>query len=494
MKRSSIQRPGCVLAGVLAIALTSAVHAGEPTGAAASDSIFEMEPAMSFDGKTFEQYFADQHALNTRLIALMPDGTLNTNPIRVQLEQADANVIGTFPATEEPSPLCIGVVKSITPKVILTLNDLTASSNAQAGGLTRTSDGNLIWSRTVTSAGAGGLRVHLANLNLPAGVELFIFGTQGEAFGPYTLKGPDGSGDFWTPSIFSDTAVILISAHAGTTARGPLVTIDQVGHIGSDFVGGLAGGAEALAVSYCGNPTCVVDASCYNGTPADTAKNAIAKYEWIAGVYIYTCSGGLISDNNPSENNYFLTANHCINKSNNAKNAQFYWRFASSSCNGSCPSNSGWPYKTVGAAVRATNRTSDYTLMQLNNNPPSGSVFLGWTTAQVANSNGANLYRISNPNFGGQVYSAHNVDTGALTCQGWPRGAWIYSRDITGAINGGSSGSPVVNGSSQIVGQLSGTCGTNPNNVCASGPGGPNATVDGAFANYYNSVRTYLNP
>ena len=121
-------------------------------------------------------------------------------------------------------------------------------------------------------------------------------------------------------------------------------------------------------------------------------------------------------------------------------------------------------------------------------------MFLGWTTTPVANSNGTALYRVSNPNFGPQVYSEHRVDTSAPTCSSWPRGERIYSTDTFGAIDGGSSGSPIVNGSTQIVGQLSGTCGSNPSDPCASSPGEDNATVDGAFAFYSGSVLPILQP
>ena len=171
----------------------------------------------------------------------------------------------------------------------------------------------------------------------------------------------------------------------------------------------------------------------------------------------------------------------------------FYWRFATSSCNGTCPTNNG-AIQTQGSTVAATGRKGDFTLLHLDSNPPAGSAFLGWNSTPVANTNGAQLYRISNPNFGPQVYSQHNVDTTAPTCRSWPRGERIYSRDITGAIDGGSSGSPILNGSSQIVGQLSGTCGTNPSDPCASGPGEDNATVDGAFAFYLSTVKPFLNP
>jgi hypothetical protein len=44
------------------------------------------------------------------------------------------------------------------------------------------------------------------------------------------------------------------------------------------------------------------------------------------------------------------------------------------------------------------------------------------------------------------------------------------------------------------VGQLSGTCGGDPSNACASGPGEANATVDGAFAFYFASIKPIINP
>jgi PKD repeat protein len=114
---------------------------------------------------------------------------------------------------------------------------------------------------------------------------------------------------------------------------------------------------------------------------------------------------------------------------------------------------------------------------------------LGWTSQAVAASDGGMLYRISHPAGAPQAYSEHRVDTSAPTCRGWPRGPWIYSRDVVGATQGGSSGSPVVNASGQVVGQLTGGCGYNVNDVCDSVS---NATVDGALAYYYPEVQQWL--
>ena len=51
----------------------------------------------------------------------------------------------------------------------------------------------------------------------------------------------------------------------------------------------------------------------------------------------------------------------------------------------------------------------------------------------------------------------------------------------------------VLNASSQIVGQLSGTCGGAPSDPCQSRPAEANATVDGAFA-HYPSIQPIINP
>jgi V8-like Glu-specific endopeptidase len=346
----------------------------------------------------------------------------------------------------------------------------------------------------IRSDEAGAIRLHVEGMSLPANAEMYFYSRAGEAFDPYKGTGPNGSGEFWTTAVFGSEAVLQIRLSAPVShddLRDVAFRVSEAGIITKRFAAGLSLDAPPPP-GICGNATCIVDANCYAG--ANSIKDAIAKMEWIQGAFIYTCTGGLLSDNNPSQDNFFLTANHCVSKNNNAQNVDFYWRFRTVSCNGACPSNNGWPYKTTGSTISKTGRKGDFTLLHLNSAPPSGSVFLGWTSAPVANTNGAALRRVSNPDFGTQVYSEHSVDTAAPTCSGWPRGERIYSRDTLGGIDGGSSGSPVVNASSQVVGQLSGTCGTSPSSTCNSGPGEDNATVDGAFAFYFSLVQPVLAP
>lgn len=470
--------------GIVALGwVAPAVAAGRPA---------EAPMQVMMEGLTAEEHLLRQVELSSRLAGQLPPDALE-RAVDVALSAAEISAIDQAPRWV--SPLKVGLVKAMAPGIKV--------SGLSRGAL-HPADGGLVWAAVVRSGDAGAIRLHVRDLSLPKNAELYVYSRGGQAHGPYTGAGPNGTGAFWTTAIFGSEAIVQLRL-AGPVHRADLravsFRIDEAAFITRKFANSLRDAFEEseatrpATAAACGNPNCVVDATCINNTIANNAKLAVAKMEWVQGPYIYTCTGGLLSDNNPSQSNFFLTANHCFSKNNVAQNVSFYWRFATSSCNStSCPSNGGWPYITTGSTVSSTNRKSDYTLIRLSSNPPAGSVFLGWTSTAVANSNGADLFRVSNPNFGPQVYSTHDVDTAVGTCSGWPRGQWIYSRDTQGAIDGGSSGSPVLNASGQVVGQLSGTCGFNPSDPCASGPGEANATVDGAFAAFYPTIQPIINP
>lgn len=443
-------------------------------------------------GLTVEQQVERQILLSRRLSREMPAGA-REKAIQIPFSADEAAAIDK--AAKWESPLRIGLVKAMAPGIVVSGLD-----SPRLPGEIRQTAGGYVWA-AVVRADAGAIRLHVEGMSLPRNAALYVYGREGQAYGPYTGTGPNFSGDFWTTAVFGGEAILqlrLSGPVSDADLREVSFQVAEAGLITRKFAGRLFDKPEPEAVDKatwpCGNQSCVIDATCTNVAIANPAKLAMAKMEWVAGAFIYTCTGGLISDNNPTQSNFFLTANHCLSKNNAAQNVSFYWRYATTACNATCPVNVGWPLITTGSTVSATNRKGDFTLLRLTSNPPAGSVFLGWSSAPVASTSGAQLYRISNPGFGPQVYSQHNVDTSVGTCSGWPRGQSIYSRDITGAIDSGSSGSPVLNASSQVVGVLSGTCGFASSEVCSSGPGEANATVDGAFAYFYPTIRPIINP
>jgi len=389
----------------------------------------------------------------------------------------------------------IGIVKPAGVEV--------AFRNLESGSAARTSEGGFVWTAAAESSKAVALRVHFTNFSLPPNAALYIYNTDGEAFGPYTDRGPGNDGDFWTNTVTGPIAYLQLR-HFGPASESDLqsirFTIADVGHIGPKFLlpfmqtlNTTEEGLNRTAVHCSYNEDCVEDASCYHGRTVMDAKKAVAYIQWVSGPWLYSCSGGLLNDTVPgSQIPYFLTANHCIRTGKDAKNLEFYWQYWTSSCRGACYDPVGAVPRTLGSDLLShSNHKGDYSLLRLWENPPAGSVFLGWTDVPVAFSNNTEMFRISHPSGAPQAYSKHRVDTSAGACGGWPMGNWIYSRDIIGATEGGSSGSPVMNLSGQVVGQLTGGCGTNVGDVCDFVN---NATVDGAFAAYYLDVKQWLDP
>jgi hypothetical protein len=363
------------------------------------------------------------------------------------------------------------------------------------------SDGGKVWTMAVSAKGATALRLHITDFNLPEGAGLYIYNSKGTAFGPYTNLGPNQDGEFWTNTVYGSLAYLQIH-YNGSNPAAIDCTVANVGYLGSKFLIPFMQNprkiddAVSITEDHCSyNENCVEDASCY-GTSTypgiNDHKYAAAHMLWVSGVWMYMCSGGLLNNTSNDLTPYFLTANHCISKDRDATSLECYFQYWTASCHGACYDPVGVCPRTLGAGlVKGSSKESDFTLLLLSEAPPSGSVFLGWTTAPIAYNDGTAIYRLSHPSGAPQAFSKHIVDSDFVECRSWPVGKWIYSYDVIGATEGGSSGSPVCNASGQVVGQLSGGCGYNVNEVCDTEN---NRTVDGAFANYYSLISQWLDP
>ena len=57
---------------------------------------------------------------------------------------------------------------------------------------------------------AGAIRLHVQGLSLPRNAELYVYSRKGEAFGPYTGTGPNGTGSFWSTALFGSEAILQL--------------------------------------------------------------------------------------------------------------------------------------------------------------------------------------------------------------------------------------------------------------------------------------------
>ena len=443
----------------------------------------------SFD---LERARGERQQLHDRLVLDMPAGAREDRVvIQVsELEKADI-------AVSEPR-LRIGIVKSAGAGIRFDgdVAGARGSHGTRSVGRSGRSGGDSVWATTIEAPGASALRLHFEDVALAPSAELYLHTERGEAFGPYTGRGLLGTGEFWSHTIAGD--VVTVQVHMPGDGRSSL-RIAEIGYVDLTKVKGFPTPDPETGEQLCSfNANCTENANCTSIPAAiQNARDAMAHMEFVEGQFLYYCSGGLLADTDAgSQTPYFLTANHCLSTNNVASSLQAFFQY-DVPCNGTCPTlyfynQTPPPYpRTVGATVKATGSAGDFTLLQLSQAAPAGSFFAGWNNTAVANSNGVALYRISHPGGAPQAYSTHVVDTSKPTCTGWPRGQRIYSRDTLGATEGGSSGSPVMNSSGQVVGQLSGCCGFNCSDECNVTQ---NATVDGALAYYWSSVAPFLDP
>ena len=438
-------------------------------------------PARPFDR---EAHIRDMAALQQRLersmVRLASDA-----PLRADVSTEELRAIRHRASGE--MKMAVGVVRELEIAMDFERVPMRTKMHEVFGATRGRADGAFDWSGIITSSGAAAGRIHFTDFDLPAGAELYVFARNGMAFGPYTGRGPNGDGDFWTNTIAGAEIVLHLTATGS-----PRFTIAGFGHLTDDFR--IAKALTTDASTPCpGNSPCVVDAACVTpNTAVDVARNAVAHILFVSGPgnrLLYICSGGLVADSDPTTDiPYFITANHCVSKPTEASSMETFFFHAAETC-GTCPGRG--TFSTTGASIETSGHRGDYTLLRLAQPAPAGSAFLGWTTTPVAFADGTPLYRLSHPRSAPQSYSEHVVDTSKPACRTWPRGTWIYSTDVFGAIEPGSSGAPVVNANGEMVGQLSGICGSNDLEVCDSAS---NATVDGAFAEAFRGLSRFLAP
>lgn len=401
-------------------------------------------------------------------------------------------------ATSQTFKERVGVVKGVGAGMDFSNLNRRALRKGQygLGSVQAADDGGFVWTVLAESPTAAAMRIHFTDVSLPSNAALYVYSEKGRAFGPYTAA----DGEFWSHTIFGSQAYVQLRFF-GEPSESDLenlrFNIADIGHLGAKFLLPLIqepeirGDVIDRTEEFCDfNADCVVNVNCQSASAVNTARDAIGHMQWVSGAWIYICTGGLIADTDTSTQiPYFLTANHCISKSRAAGSLEVFF-FFDVNCGGSCYDPDGVVPSTLGSSIVATSKDSDVTLLQLDEPAPSGAAFMGWNNSPVAFTDGYNMYRISHPGGAPQAYSQSDVEANpAVTCSSLAQGNFIYSTDQVGATEGGSSGSPIVNSSGEIVGQLYGVCGTNIDDVCDAVN---NYTIDGAFAVSYTLLAPYL--
>jgi hypothetical protein len=369
-----------------------------------------------------------------------------------------------LPSSSPTAPLQVGVDRQL---------HLTSATQAQEF---RTADDAKLLAWVVKSPAAVGLRVRFTGFNLAPGDELYVRSADGAGIvaGPYRGSGPWKNGEFLTPTIDGDTAVIEYHAKSGTGS----FAVAAVSHIFQNI-------EEEQSINVL---SCQIDATCSSVGP----KNSVARIRFNSGSGTYVCTGTLLNNSNNDRAPYFLTANHCVGNAWEAQTVEAFWLYQTSSCNGVLRSD--WIRTDSGAELLATSTANDSSLLRLFDPAPAAVGFSGWSTsAQSANTTVTALHHPGSsvpPSRTSHLrFSEGVIATGAPGCSATGLSAGYRVNWTSGTTEPGSSGSGIwvtTGGVSYLVGVLS----------CGSQTGTCAGSYDfyGRFSSFYPSIAQWLNP
>jgi hypothetical protein len=351
----------------------------------------------------------------------------------------------------------IGIGRSLSSSLEI------SGANAPASAWTQELDGTFSYSVAIKCVGAQGARIHLEDLRLPDGAVILMRGAdETNEVSPLKIGTAD---DIWCPGIFSETGIIECRIAHLADAATVHFTVNEVSH----FYRSLKSGGGS-------NYSCIPQIACY---PAWlSAASGVAMIQYVSGGSTYLCTGCLLSTTDSSfTNNYFLTAHHCISSQTVAATMQAFWLYQATNCGGAAPNLSSVPTSIHGATLLATGSGSDFTLMRLVDDPPTGSTYLGWTTLPPAASD--TLLCIQHPGGGDKRISfGQDVDNSDPNLWGV---AWNI-----GVTTTGSSGSPLLLSDGSVIGQLFGG-----NSNCSWLYG---EDLFGRFGPTYQQIKQWIDP
>ncbi|MCU0223854.1 MAG: trypsin-like peptidase domain-containing protein [Acidobacteria bacterium] len=320
-------------------------------------------------------------------------------------------------------------------------------------------DGERVWRVRVASPGALWLVLGFGAFRPAEGAQLWVYSPdRARVLGPFTRDDERDHGRLWLPPVAGDELVIELEWPAAAADAASLVALGTLSH-GYEPWGGIGGEAKS------GEPdagACNIDVNCPAGAAWQDEKRGVVHL--LSGGSGY-CSGSLIATTARDCRQFVLTAAHCLNSSGEASSTTYQFNFEKPACgSGTAPTNQ----TVTGSTLRATWSTSDFTLVELNQPVPEAfnAFYNGWTRSTAP---ATEAWGIHHP-AGAPKKISHSpsplVDGTSYGPDHW-RVFWPADHS-EGVTEGGSSGSPLFDQASRIVGQLHGggsSCTASPSSM-----------------------------
>lgn len=397
-----------------------------------------------------------------------------------------------------------------TPRLVGQARDVQATKSAAAmqslWQWKSTAVGGKVAAISFNAEGAYGLRLGVLVKQLPGSATVRVY-TQSAPDKVFQISGQailqliernqaagdqsDAARTWWTPDTGEGEATLEVELPPGVAASALDIAVPQLSHIFENLSLPTAQEyqeqVEAAKINE--SDPCNLDANCYSDNAQE--RNAVARMLFTKNGGSYLCTGTLMNDAQNSFKPYFLTANHCISTQTVASSLETRWFYRSPSCNSGTLQSSS-VRKTGGAQLLYASGNTDTAFMLLNDTPPGGTLFAGWSANTVAA--GTSVVGLHHPSGDllkisfGAVNSQANCQptTGSGSQCSGTSGNYYRVTWNQGTTEGGSSGSALFLGG-YVVGTLYGGSATCTNRA--------NSDYYGRFDVAYNAaIKSWLNP
>src|SRR5256885_8575877 len=295
--------------------------------------------------KPLDPFRAATQPLQCAILPLLPEGFIKFLDDQNSLEKARTLQIGVHRTFDHPL--------------------VVDSSFVHRDQWTFVTNGSRILSVHVSSPGAIGLRLHFVDVALPSRSQIIIYDPANPFSNNVTVAQSSLTPDFWSPTLFSDQAIVECQLPPGADPESVTFTISGLSHI-----------YKAPPANFEKEGSCEVDVSCFPNWSQES--DGVALIAYVSGGNTYMCSGCLLASTSATSAEYFLTAKHCIPNQTEASTLEFYWLFQTPGCNAAPPSLSSVATTTGGADLLAVG-DNDFSFLRLHRAAPGGVTYLGWS-------------------------------------------------------------------------------------------------------------------
>ncbi len=355
-----------------------------------------------------------------------------------------------------------------------------------------------VWRVGIRSKGAYSLNILFSKFRLPPGAQLFVYNSdQSEILGSYTEKNNTELNMLPVQPVGGDELIVEYQEPLDAVFNGEI----EVGEVNHDFLGIFFRATEMRDPQQDCHPNLI----CY---PEDIQPGSGVVGLIINGTTY--CTGSLVNNTAEDGTPYLLTATHCLNSNYNpgflanrrydivAGSIVAFFNYNSPLCD----TDIRGPLQMTMASADSVliSERHDISLLRLKEIPPAEyqPYYLGWN---AGSSPSAPFHGLHHPN-GGIKKVAIDEDRprlGSFTLpnnyQAEPNSFWEVGAWDTGATEGGSSGSPLIDREKRVLGTLTGGA-----SMCSS-PRGPDSyaslfkfwDVQGSLDNP-NPISHYLDP